>query len=40
VEEYGVYFLEGEYGTGGKPMKKPNPYLEVDLIDPSDPILF
>lgn len=29
-------------GTGGRPLKrKPdNPYLEIDLIDPSDPILF
>ena len=32
--------MEGEYGTGGKPMKVPNPYLEVDLVDPTDPILF
>lgn len=33
---------EGEYGQGGRPLKrKPlNPYLEIDLIDPSDPILF
>lgn len=37
-----IYLFEGEMGTGGKPLKrKPdNPYLEIDLIDPSDPILF
>ena len=32
--------LEGEYGTGGRPILPPNPYLEVDMIDMDDPILF
>lgn len=32
--------LGGDEGTGGRPLKKGNPYLEIDLIDPSDPILF
>jgi hypothetical protein len=34
--------VEGEEGEGGKPLiRKPlNPYLEIDLIDPTDPILF
>lgn len=34
--------LGGEQGTGGRPLKKKpdNPYLEIDLIDPLDPILF
>ncbi len=42
VEEHEGLMLDGEYGTGGRPLIKipPNPYLEVDLIDPSDPILF
>ncbi len=32
--------LDGEVGSGGKPLKKnDNPYLEIDLIDPSDPII-
>ena len=32
----------GEQGTGGRPVKKIplNPYLEIDLIDPTDPVLF
>ncbi len=35
-------YLGGENGTGGRPLKKKseNPYLEIDLIDPSDPVLF
>ena len=34
--------MGGEIGTGGRPLKKKveNPYLEIDLIDPLDPILF
>jgi hypothetical protein len=34
--------LGGENGTGGRPLKKKveNPYLEIDLIDPSDAVLF
>ncbi|CDW84418.1 UNKNOWN [Stylonychia lemnae] len=42
VQEDAELNLQGEYGTGGRPFihKVPNPYLEVDLIDPSDPILF
>lgn len=34
--------LDGENGIGGRPMiiKPDNPYLEIDLIDPTDPILF
>lgn len=34
--------FEGDNGTGGRPLiKKPeNPYLEIDLIDPTDPVLF
>ena len=32
--------IPGEDGSGGKPMKKNNPYLEIDLIDPDDPIRF
>lgn len=32
--------MGGENGTGGKPLKKGNLYLEIDLIDPTDPILF
>jgi hypothetical protein len=34
--------IEGEYGTGGKPLIKrvPNPYLEVDLMDIDEPVLF
>jgi hypothetical protein len=32
--------LEGEMGIGGKPLKKGNPYLEIDLIDSLDPVLF
>ena len=32
-------YIEGEHGTGGKPMKRKNPYLEIDLIDPTDPIV-
>ncbi len=38
-QQFNVH-IEGEYGTGGKPMKQANPYLEVDLVDPTDPILF
>lgn len=42
VEEVVIFELGGENGTGGRPLKiKPdNPYLEIDLIDPLDPILF
>lgn len=33
--------VPGENGTGGKPLvRRDNPYLEIDLIDPTDPILF
>lgn len=42
IEEQTDLYLQGEYGTGGRPLikKEPNPYLEIDLIDPDDPILF
>jgi len=42
VEEHVDLMIDGEYGTGGRPLVKipPNPYLEIDLIDPTDPILF
>lgn len=42
MQEHLVFVVGGENGTGGKPLKrKPdNPYLEIDLIDPTDPILF
>jgi len=42
VEENFELKFDGEYGTGGRPLIRipPNPYLEIDLIDPSDPILF
>ncbi len=42
VEEHTSLAYEGEYGTGGRPLIRipPNPYLEVDLIDPTDQILF
>lgn len=42
IEERTDLVFTGENGTGGRPLKrKPdNPYLEIDLIDPSDPILF
>jgi hypothetical protein len=42
IEERADLVFTGENGTGGRPLKrKPdNPYLEIDLIDPSDPILF
>lgn len=34
------FVFSGEVGAGGRPLKKGNPYLEIDLIDPTDPILF
>ena len=42
VQEELLFRLSGENGTGGKPLKKKpeNPYLEIDLIDPNDPVLF
>lgn len=42
IEENLSLTLGGENGVGGRPLKrKPdNPYLEIDLIDPTDPILF
>ena len=42
VEEKASLTLGGENGTGGRPLKKKveNPYLLVDLIDTSDPVLF
>jgi len=42
VEENSNLDLGGENGTGGRRLKKKgdNPYLEIDLIDPTDPILF
>jgi hypothetical protein len=42
IEENISLVVGGEQGTGGKPLKKKpaNPYLEIDLIDPMDPILF
>ena len=42
VEQNYSFSLEGEYGEGGRPYVKvvPNPYLEVDMVDPDDPILF
>lgn len=42
VKENSSMSFGGEMGTGGRPLKrKPdNPYLEIDLIDPTDPILF
>ena len=38
-EEYSIS-LGGEKGTGGRPLKIGNPYLDIDLIDPTDPILY
>jgi hypothetical protein len=35
-----IIFVQGEVGSGGKPRREPNPYLEVDLIDPTDPVIF
>jgi len=32
--------IPGEAGSGGKPVKKNNPYVEIDLVDPEDPIKF
>lgn len=32
--------IPGENGSGGKPVKKSNPYVEIDLVDPQDPIRF
>jgi hypothetical protein len=42
VKENTSLSFGGEIGTGGRPLKKKpdNPYLEIDLIDPNDPILF
>ena len=42
MTDYVRVLVDGEVGTGGKPLKKipNNPYLEIDLIDPTDPILF
>jgi len=40
VEENLAFSLGGENGMGGKPMKSKNAYLEIDLIDPTDPILY
>ena len=42
VQEKADMNLQGDQGTGGRPFirKIPNPYLEVDMIDPTDPILF
>ncbi len=42
MEENNSMALGGENGIGGRPLKRKvdNPYLEIDLIDPTDPILF
>ena len=32
--------IVGENGTGGKPFSSFNPYMDINLIDPVDPILF
>ena len=42
IEEITELYLQGDYGVGGRPLikKKPNPYLEIDLIDHDDSILF
>jgi len=32
--------IPGENGQGGKPLKKDNPFVEIDLVDPNDTILF
>ena len=42
IEEVSSVAIGGEQGTGGRPLiKKPeNPYLEIDLIDTQDPVLF
>ena len=42
ILDHVAFKLEGEYGTGGRPLirKVANPYLEVDLVDPDDQILF
>jgi len=42
VVQINLFEMGGENGTGGKPLKRraDNPYLEIDLIDPTDPILF
>ena len=32
--------IPGENGSGGKPVKKNNPFVEIDLVDPNDPIKF
>ena len=40
--EYYYFEISGEYGTGGRPYVKKikNPYLEIDMVDPEEPILF
>jgi hypothetical protein len=42
VVENTATLIGGEECTGGRPLiRKPlNPYAEIDLIDPTDPILF
>lgn len=40
VEEKFSVHIQGEEGFGGRPLFQKNPYLEIDLIDPSDPILY
>lgn len=42
VGENKTISLGGENGSGGRPLKKKveNPYYEIDLIDPTDAVLF
>ena len=42
VEETSNIVFGGDNGVGGRPLKRKadNPYLEIDLIDPTDPVLF
>lgn len=42
IEERREVMIDGDNGEGGRPLvRKPdNPYLEIDLIDPNDPVLF
>ena len=40
MQEENSLIINGENGTGGRPLNPENPYLEIDLIDPTDPDLF
>ena len=39
-DEHIHVFVRGEVGKGGRPRFKPNPYLDINMLNFAEPIIF